>query len=58
MEPLADIFTAFVDDRAPIAFRAYDGSVAGPNDAVAVVEIRSPLALRYVLSAPAGREVA
>ena len=52
METLSDMFTTFVDDRAPTAFRAYDGSVAGPKDAVAVVEIRSPLALRYVVSAP------
>jgi hypothetical protein len=45
METHADIFTTFLDDGAPTAFRAYDGSVAGPKDPVAVVEIRSPLAL-------------
>ena len=27
---LADIFTKVVDERAPVAFRAYDGSSAGP----------------------------
>jgi cyclopropane-fatty-acyl-phospholipid synthase len=49
---LADIFTKVIDERAPVAFRAYDGSSAGPADADAVVEIRRPEAVAYVATAP------
>jgi len=49
---LAEIFERFVDPSAPIAFRAYDGSTAGPPDAHVVLEVRSPVALRYVATAP------
>ena len=49
---LADIFTSFFDDRVPVAFRAYDGSATSPAGAVAVLDVRSPLALRYLLDAP------
>ncbi|HET6868141.1 MAG TPA: cyclopropane-fatty-acyl-phospholipid synthase family protein [Solirubrobacteraceae bacterium] len=52
MASLADIFRSLVDDGSAAAFRAYDGSIAGPHDPVAVIDIRSPLAIRYVLSAP------
>jgi cyclopropane-fatty-acyl-phospholipid synthase len=34
-----------------VAWRVFDGSTAGPADAVATIEIRSPLALSYVASA-------
>ena len=36
----------------PVALRAYDGSHAGPNGAETTIEIRSPMALRRLLSAP------
>lgn len=36
----------------PIALRAYDGSSAGDLHSQQVLEIRSPLALRYILSSP------
>ena len=49
---LSDMFTAFVDEDVPVAFRAFDGSSAGPRDPVALLEVRSADALRYVLSAP------
>jgi cyclopropane-fatty-acyl-phospholipid synthase len=49
---LSDFYERLVDEDVPVAFRAYDGSVAGPRDAEAVVEVRSPLALRYLLTAP------
>jgi cyclopropane-fatty-acyl-phospholipid synthase len=49
---LAEIFERFVDPAAPIAFRAYDGSTAGPPDAHLVLEMRSPDALRYVATSP------
>jgi cyclopropane-fatty-acyl-phospholipid synthase len=47
---LAEIFQLFVGDEVPVGFRAYDGSAAGPNDAAAIVEIRSPEALDYLAS--------
>ena len=43
------MFSLLVDERAPVAFRAYDGSVADRDDATSVVEIRSPIAVRYLL---------
>jgi cyclopropane-fatty-acyl-phospholipid synthase len=49
---LADIFTTVMDDRTPVAFRAYDGSSAGPADAAAVLEIRRPEAVAYIATAP------
>jgi cyclopropane-fatty-acyl-phospholipid synthase len=49
---LSDLYERLVDEDVPVAFRAYDGSVAGPKHAEAVVELRSPLALRYLLTAP------
>jgi cyclopropane-fatty-acyl-phospholipid synthase len=49
---LADFFALLVDDRARVGFRAYDGSSAERSDAVGVVEIRSPRALRYLATAP------
>ena len=41
-----------VDERAPVAFRAWDGSAAAGRDTEATVEARSPAALWYLLSAP------
>jgi cyclopropane-fatty-acyl-phospholipid synthase len=49
---LAEIFTTFVDDDAPVSFRGYDGSTAGPRDPIATVEVRSPDALRFIATAP------
>jgi cyclopropane-fatty-acyl-phospholipid synthase len=49
---LADFFALLVDDRARVGFSAYDGSSAERSDAVGVVEIRSPRALRYLATAP------
>jgi cyclopropane-fatty-acyl-phospholipid synthase len=49
---LADIFSGLVDERAPVGFRAYDGSSAGPTDAEAVLEIRRPEAVAYIATAP------
>jgi cyclopropane-fatty-acyl-phospholipid synthase len=37
---------------APIEFTAYDGSRSGPRDAPVRLELRSPLALSYLASAP------
>src|SRR2546421_2286143 len=49
---LAEIFERAIGHDAPIEFRAYDGSRAGIPDAPVRVEIRSPLALSYLASAP------
>jgi cyclopropane-fatty-acyl-phospholipid synthase len=49
---LAELFTTFFDDEVPVAFRGYDGSSAGPRDPVAVLELRRPEALRYIVTAP------
>ena len=49
---LADVFEKVIDERAPVGFRAYDGSSAGPADAEAVLEIRRPEAIAYIVTAP------
>ena len=36
----------------PIAIECYDGSRVGPEDSPSMLVVRSPLALRYVLTAP------
>ncbi len=48
---LADIFTKVVDERAPVGFRAYDGSSAGPPDATAVLEVIRRDAIAYIATA-------
>src|SRR5450755_3308285 len=47
-----NVFRALVDDDAPVAFRAYDGSATGPRDPLATIEVRSPEAVRFMLTAP------
>ena len=49
---LAEFFELLVDPRAPVGFRGYDGSSAGPADAVGVLELRNPRAVRYIVTAP------
>jgi cyclopropane-fatty-acyl-phospholipid synthase len=49
---LAEIFERAIGHDAPIEFRAYDGSRAGDQGATIRVEVRSPLALSYLASAP------
>ncbi|HYN52823.1 MAG TPA: class I SAM-dependent methyltransferase, partial [Thermoleophilaceae bacterium] len=49
---LSEFFDRLVDEDIDVGFRAYDGSAAGPAHAPTVVELRSPLALRYLLTAP------
>ena len=52
MTQVADVWRALIDDESPIGFRAYDGSEAGPPDPLAVVQVRSVDALRYLATAP------
>ena len=39
-------------DDVPVAFRAYDGSSFGPSDARTTIVVRSPDALRRIVTAP------
>jgi cyclopropane-fatty-acyl-phospholipid synthase len=49
---LEEVFRTLLDDDVPVSFRAYDGSVVGPRDAIATVEVHSPDAVRFWLTAP------
>jgi cyclopropane-fatty-acyl-phospholipid synthase len=49
---LAEIWKRVIDDEAPVGFRAYDGSTAGPKDAEMLLEVRRPEAVAYVATAP------
>lgn len=49
---LADVFSLIASPDAPVRFRGFDGSRAGPDDAPVCVEIRSPRGLSYLASAP------
>jgi cyclopropane-fatty-acyl-phospholipid synthase len=49
---LAEVFEAVVGGGAPVQFRGFDGSQAGPADAEAVVDINSPRALSYLATSP------
>jgi cyclopropane-fatty-acyl-phospholipid synthase len=49
---LSDFYERLVDEDVTVGFRAYDGSTAGPQTGGPLVELRSPLAIRYLLTAP------
>ena len=49
---LAEVFERAVGGAGSVAFKAYDGSTAGPADPVATLHVRTPLALRYVIHSP------
>jgi len=49
---LADLFAQLFDADVPVALDAYDGSSIAPPDTVGKVEIRTPRAIRYIVSAP------
>ena len=49
---LAGTLASLLGGDLPVAIRAYDGSHAGPSDASATLVIRSPDAVRRVLSSP------
>ncbi|WP_448061236.1 class I SAM-dependent methyltransferase [Cellulomonas hominis] len=51
-EGLAGILASLLGADVPVAFRAYDGSRAGPPDALVTLDIRSSAAVRRVLSSP------
>ena len=49
---LAEMFERIVGDGAGIRFTAYDGSTAGSPEAEVTLELRSPVALQYIVTAP------
>lgn len=49
---LAEVFERVAGPDAPVDFRAYDGSRAGPEGAPIRVTVRSPVAVRYLAQAP------
>jgi cyclopropane-fatty-acyl-phospholipid synthase len=49
--PLASVIDAALGG-SPIRIDAYDGSSVGPSDATESIELRSPKALTYLISAP------
>ena len=49
---LADAFSMLVTSDRAVAFRAYDGSTAGPADAPVTLEFRNPRAVQYLAGAP------
>ncbi len=49
---LAEVFTRVVGPDMPIEFVAYDGSRSGPSDATVRLEVKSPVALSHLASAP------
>ena len=49
---LASLIESVLGTDLPVAVRAYDGSVTGPPDPPATIYLRSPDALRRILTAP------
>ncbi len=50
--PIASVLSTVLGPGAPLQIQAYDGSVAGPDDAEVGLQIRSPKALSYLVTAP------
>jgi cyclopropane-fatty-acyl-phospholipid synthase len=49
---VANVLSKVIADGLPLAFEAYDGSRAGPSDALCTIRIRDRRALNYVATAP------
>jgi cyclopropane-fatty-acyl-phospholipid synthase len=49
---LAERFARIIGEDSNVRFMFFDGSKTGPDDAQAVVEVRSPLALSYIVRSP------
>ncbi len=49
---LAQAFELIVPADRGVGFRAYDGSSAGPADAVVTLDVRTPRAVEYLASSP------
>ncbi|HUZ20053.1 MAG TPA: cyclopropane-fatty-acyl-phospholipid synthase family protein [Acidimicrobiales bacterium] len=51
-EEIRGFVAALIGDAPPVGLRFWDGSTLGPTDGDAVLVLRSPLALRYLLWSP------
>jgi len=49
---LAEVFERVAGPDAPVEFRAYDGSSAGPAGAPVRITVKSPVAVRYLAQSP------
>src|SRR5215470_3557893 len=49
---VADLVSGILGSDLPVAVHAYDGSALGPSDARATLVLRSPDALRRIVTAP------
>jgi cyclopropane-fatty-acyl-phospholipid synthase len=49
---VSNLIESLLGSDLPVAFRAYDGSASGPADAPATVVLRSPNAIRRIVTAP------
>ena len=49
---LAEVFEQMAGPDAPVAFRAYDGSRAGPPDSPVTMTVKSSVAVSYLAQAP------
>jgi cyclopropane-fatty-acyl-phospholipid synthase len=49
---LADVFQLFLGGDAPVRFRGFDGSVAGPDDAEVCIEVRNRRGCAYLATSP------
>src|SRR3954470_2286488 len=50
--PVGEVFERLLGPRATVSISAYDGSSSGPADAPVAIQVRSPLALDYLISSP------
>src|SRR3954470_18542549 len=50
--PVGEVFERLLGPRATVSISAYDGSSSGPADAPVAIQVRSPLALDYLMSSP------
>jgi cyclopropane-fatty-acyl-phospholipid synthase len=49
---VARVFEHLLGPGGALAIASYDGSTSGPDDAPVTIEVRSPMALSYLLSSP------
>ncbi|WP_442875341.1 class I SAM-dependent methyltransferase [Amycolatopsis sp. NBC_00355] len=50
--PVGEVFERLLGASSTVSITAYDGSTTGPADAPVAIEVRSPLALDYLISSP------
>lgn len=50
--PVGEVFERLLGASSTVSITAYDGSATGPADAPVAIEVRSPLALDYLISSP------